>query len=133
MSTTTAATGGRKGIESHPFVSVQPNLRFGEPCIGGTRLPAEMIADRYWDLGEHLESELLKPYGITRADVIVCCWYVATYGTRKQKRRWKDWKETVWANTGIAQDSGGARGWWSEHYADVPLPPTHKQSTEPER
>jgi len=112
--------------ESTPYVVVNPRMRHGEPSLRGHRLSAAMIADRYWEWGEHLETELLANYEITRADVLACCFYVANYGTRKQRARWKDWLAAVWANTGQDRETLVNSGWWSDDWSDVPLPPTRQ-------
>jgi uncharacterized protein (DUF433 family) len=109
-----------------PFVSIDPLFKAGTPCLRGTRLPVELIAERYWELGEHLGSELLSAYEITRADVLACCFYVAEYGTKTQRKRWKPWLAETWVQT----RTGG--GWWSEGWGDVPLPPhTRTQEAAP--
>lgn len=108
---------------SHDRLTIwaSPVRKFGEPCISGTRLPAIMIAERYWELGEHLEDEILSAYEITRADVILCCWWLAENGNRRQRQRWREWNREVWRNT------REHHGWWSDDFADVPLPPTKRQ------
>jgi uncharacterized protein (DUF433 family) len=107
-----------------PYVSIDPKLKFGQPCIHGHRITAEQIADRYWDLGEDMQGEILEAYDLTRAEVIVCCYWACEYGPRRWKKRWKTWLTATWANT--RED----HGWWSEQFGDVPLPPTKKQSEE---
>jgi len=99
-----------------PFVSIAPTMQFGDPVINGTRLKVELIGERYWDLGEHIESEILEPYELTRGDVVLCCWYMARYGSRKWRKRWESWANQINA------------GWWSD-LSTLPLPP-HAASEE---
>lgn len=113
------------------YVVIDPRMKSGAPTLRGHRLDAEMIAERYWDLGEHLDSEILDAYEISRADVLACCFYVASFGARTWRTRWKAWLDASWAATGSGEDDGPMRGWWSEGWADVSLPPTAAQQTEP--
>lgn len=127
----------RHALEPHPepspFVSVNPKMKSGQPCLNGRRISAGQIADMYWDMGESLEAEILSQYAITRADVVVCCWYVSEYGTRAQRKRWEDWQRMTWENTGRPLDSDVGTGWWSPMFEDVPLPPTRQQAAEVRR
>lgn len=105
-----------------PYISVSPDMKSGTPVIRGHRLGADFIAERYWYLGEVMDFEILDAYELTRADVIVCCWFVAEHGPRLWRKRWGPWARSVWARTGPGS------GWWSPDYADVPLPPTRQQA-----
>lgn len=40
--------------------------------------------------GEDLEV-VADEYGLTRGDVLVACWYLGLYGTRRHRRLWKAW------------------------------------------
>jgi uncharacterized protein (DUF433 family) len=107
-----------------PYVSIDPKLKFGQPCIHGHRITAEQIADMYWHMGEDMQGEILDAYDMTRAEVIACCYWAAQYGTRQRRTRWQAWLTAAWDNT------REGHGWWSEQFEDVPLPPTRKQSQE---
>ena len=50
-----------------PRVSIDPRIRFGEPCINGTRVPTETIAS-LCSAGETAEG-LARLYGLTSSDV----------------------------------------------------------------
>lgn len=106
-------------------VVIDPKLRFGTPSIAGHRLDASDMADRYWHLGASVQSEILDTYELTHAELIAACFYAAVYGTRAQRKRWKAWLDETWANTGIEDGTDTKRGWWSDGFVDVPLPP-HK-------
>lgn len=110
------------------YVVIDPKMKAGTPCLRGHRLAAEHIAGMYWELGESLESEILTSYDITRADVLACCFYVAEYGSRTWRKRWKAWLDATWAVTGMPKNDGSYRGWWSDAFSDVELPPTRMQT-----
>jgi uncharacterized protein (DUF433 family) len=113
-----------------PYVSASPCMKWGEPAIAGRRLGALDMAERYWDLGEHVDAEILQPYELRRSDLLVACWYVATHGSRRWQRRWGGWVESVWDRTRYADADGPGKGWYSPEWSDVPLPPTKKQAQE---
>ena len=77
--------------ETHgdPVIVVHPGRIGGQPTIGHSRLSASLVAETYQQHGLE-QTQLMWDY-LTEADVIVCCWYVARYGTTTERRRWKDW------------------------------------------
>ena len=105
-----------------PSVRVSPDTRFGRPTLAGTRLEALDLADRYWQLGDRVQSEILDAYEITHADLVVCCWYAAQHGSKRQRARWRAWLDEVWAATDLDAETGQGRGWWGD-LGLVPLPP----------
>lgn len=96
-----------------PCVSHDPLMQGGAPTLNGTRLLVEMLAERYWQLGHVYEREILQAYEIRRRDLLVCCWFVATHGTRVWRRRWGAWADEV-VMTG---------GWRTDRYDEIALPP----------
>lgn len=106
------------------FISINPGLQFGTPCLDGTRLPAEQMAMTYL---YHGEGEVYRgwPDTMDREALLVCCWYVATYGGTRYSRgrvgwrkRWKDWAET---------DAVFHALWASDpDWEAVPLPPRER-------
>ncbi len=50
-----------------PRITIDPEVRFGEPCIKDTRVPAETIAS-LCEAGE-TPGNMVRLYGLTRADV----------------------------------------------------------------
>jgi hypothetical protein len=61
------------------------------------------VADIYY---HHGAGEVRRMWDyLTDADILVCCWYVARYGTRGQRSRWKNWlphaDEMLWSNATI--------------------------------
>lgn len=93
-------------------IVVHPGRMGGEPTIGHSRLPAEMIARTYWQLGF---DEVLRMWDyLDKDDVLIACWFQARFGTRSQRARWKDWL------------SGADMALWSGDFSTVELPPTEK-------
>lgn len=101
---------GIVGESTTPAIVVHPGRMFGKPTIGNSRLTAELIADIYWQYGKG-EVKRMWDY-MTDVDILVCCWYVARYGTRKEKQRWRDWLPIA-----------GEKLWSSDTVKDCPWPP----------
>lgn len=115
-----------------PQITVEPGMLSGQPCINGTRVPVLSIAGSIWS-GESV-AEVAGDYDITRADVLVACWYAGTYGLPGERskrlagtRYWRD-RLGNWA-----QQVGGAV--WSAHevadYDAIPDPPDRTEAGEP--
>jgi uncharacterized protein (DUF433 family) len=51
-----------RNAESPEFISIDPKVRFGRPCISGTRIPTAMIMERH-QAGDSIEL-LKKDYGL---------------------------------------------------------------------
>lgn len=92
-----------------PHVSVDPQMRSGRPCVNGTRIPAEALAG-YVAAGDDV-GFVAEQYNLTREAVLVACWYQATYGKGRWRKRWGEW----------AEDSHSAM--WHGLWADVDDPP----------
>jgi uncharacterized protein (DUF433 family) len=110
-----------------PFVSAAPGMKWGEPVIAARRLGALDMADRYWHLGEHAETEILEPYELRRADLLVACWYAVEHGPRRWKQRWGAWVSDLWKRSRFPNGDDVGTGWYSPEWTDVPWPPTRKQ------
>src|SRR6478672_9529166 len=76
-------------------ITVDPAKNFGQPSINGGPA-ADVVAGMVW-AGDPPQA-VADDYDISRAAVLVACWYVATYGTRPQRRRWKTWADE-WAGS----------------------------------
>jgi uncharacterized protein (DUF433 family) len=48
-------------LESPRFIAIDPSIRFGRPCIAGTRIPSRIIAERH-EAGDSVAT-LAKDYG----------------------------------------------------------------------
>lgn len=60
-----------------PFVSIDPAIHSGVPCLNHTRLPVNTVAGVYH---QHGLDEIQRGWDVTRPDVLVACWYVGIYG-----------------------------------------------------
>lgn len=58
---------------SDAYVWIDPARKSGEPCIGGHRLPVEMVIATVWRSG--LDEALHCWPQLTRGQVLVACWY----------------------------------------------------------
>lgn len=82
----------RRYVTDRPCVSVDPGIQFGQPCLHGTRIPAYIIAQQY--IAGGLEY-VCQDYEITKADVLVCCYYIGQYNKgclpKKLRQQWFWW------------------------------------------
>lgn len=84
-------------LRSRPHVAVDPGMKFGEPTIGGTGIAVDVVAGMVW-AGETVDTVAWEYSGsgwtVTREQVLVACWFVATHGnSRRWRKRWKAWAE----------------------------------------
>ena len=56
------------------YISIDPQIRFGKPCISGTRVAVEDIAIMYLKLGDSLE-EIAQEYNLSLASVYAAIAY----------------------------------------------------------
>jgi uncharacterized protein (DUF433 family) len=98
-----------------PYIALEPPMKGGRPCIGGTGLLVAMQAEQIW--GGWTEEEILSnwPY-LTRGDLLVACWYQATNGGRTWRKRWGDWSERMFPLLYRARSD--------EDFAAIEWPPT---------
>lgn len=102
-------------VDDRRYIWIDPGRRSGEPCIGGTRVPPEIIGGYVW-AGDDV-AKIADDYSISMPQVLVACWYLGTYGSRVWKKRWGVW----------AKKAGGVL--WSRKDQDqCPLPPTMKDA-----
>lgn len=74
-----------------PHVRVDPNQRFGKPNVKG--ISVEAIAEA---VAAHEDvNEVAAQFGLGRSDVLVACWYAATYGPKPYRRTWAEWADTA--------------------------------------
>ncbi|HLC26742.1 MAG TPA: DUF433 domain-containing protein [bacterium] len=62
-------------VEIAPRITVDPQVRFGQPVIKGTRVPVAVILDEM-AAGTTLE-DIAREYGVTREDVRAVLRYAA--------------------------------------------------------
>ncbi len=94
-----------------PTVTFAPSYYSGQPCIRW-RLSTDMFAEIWWD-GHMAMAEISRNWpGIRRKELLVACWYEATYGGRnKRNRAWKEWGKKASSSL------------WNSDYEGTPLPP----------
>ena len=79
--------------EERHLITIYPSMKFGQPCIDHRRITVEQVAEIWWYGSMTLEEMERAWAGINRGAVLVCCWYMARYGSRTWRNRWKDWLE----------------------------------------
>ncbi|MEO3856185.1 DUF433 domain-containing protein [Acrocarpospora sp. B8E8] len=94
-----------------PYIVIDPAQNFGQPAIARTRVQIAHIID--WLESGDLVHVVQDEYGLTRADLLVACWFEARYGTGAHPRdEWLDWLE----------DHEPAL-WSAKGYEEIPFPP----------
>ena len=102
-------------MKERHLITIYPDTKFGEPTIDHHRIRAEQMATAWWNGSETLKGIEENWPGINRGAVLVCCWYMARYGSRIWRKRWKEWLEI--ADTEL----------WYGRYKTCPMPPQLKQ------
>jgi uncharacterized protein (DUF433 family) len=82
-------------------VKIRPGYSFGRPTVRGLR--CENVAERVM-AGEAVEA-IADDLGLTEAEVLLACWYVATY--ERRRRAWRPWWR--WAREAYHALADGAR------------------------
>lgn len=104
-------------MTDHPRVYVEPSVRFGYPHINGVSTDA--IAGMVW-AGESV-AVVADDYGMTRAEVLVACWFEARHGPSSTYRSaWKPWAEAA------------GQAMWNTRTVDydaIPDPPSREEVT----
>lgn len=90
-------------------ITIAPDMQGGEPTIDSTGITVLQVASQWWNGLSLADIEENWP-GINRGAVLVCCWYLARYGSRAWRWRWDDW---------LAMVEGPL---WHDDYT-CPLPP----------
>lgn len=63
----------------------------GQPTLRGTRFGAEFVAGMVLDWGGGI-AEVIKTYPrLTRAEVLVACWWAGEYGPKRFRKVWSEW------------------------------------------
>lgn len=101
---------------NRPYIAVDPAMRSGQPCLNGTRLTVEAVVGLVW-AGETVAT-VADEYDITRADVLVPCWYAGVVGlpgrrglhpTRSWRDRWGAWAaqvhDALWSTSALDVDA----------------------------
>ena len=81
--------------EERHYITIDPGLYAGIPCVANTRITAEHMAKVWWNGNLRLDLiEAMWP-GMTRGAVLVACWYQGIHGGRAWRRRWEQWASDV--------------------------------------
>lgn len=103
-------------MSEQDYVWISPGRKGGQPCIGGTRLPAEQFAQIWWSSGYTLEEMLAAWPTLTREGLIVACWFCVDRWPRTWRKRWGEWARSVEAAL------------WHGDYEQAALPPQEGKS-----
>lgn len=90
-------------VSVRPVLTIDPGVQGGAVCVDGTRIPASTVGSIVWQ-GDPV-CDVAQDYGITRADVLLACWwwadqeqYQRTKFGRSVRKRWGAWIETAHAH-----------------------------------
>lgn len=75
-----------------PRIVVYPGRMGGQPTVGDSRIPAELVAGVCWAHGMDEAETQWEPY-VDRDGVLLACWYMGRYGTRTWRKRMASWIE----------------------------------------
>lgn len=100
---TVAAMRDNWGKDERPFVSISPGKLSGDPAVGHTRVPVQVIVNLVLEQGV---PQTAAEYHLARADVLTACWYAARYGKRSWRKTWGAWAD--------ANEDAMWRGAWHE-------------------
>lgn len=59
-------------------IRINPAVLSGTPCLAGTRIPVYIVTDFVF---HHGVDEACTMWDLSRAQVLVACWYAGAYGT----------------------------------------------------
>jgi len=83
-----------------PVLTIDPAVQGGTVCVEDTRIPASQIGGSVF-AGDS-PDEVARDYGITRQQVLLCCWYWGDYEQfartkqgRDVRKRWGAWLKTA--------------------------------------
>ncbi len=71
-------------MPDRPHLRVDPGVRFGDPCVRGVSVYdiAGMLT-----AGETV-AVVADDYSLTRADVLLACWFLGRHGPLEWRERW---------------------------------------------
>lgn len=107
-------------------LTIRPGVSSGAPCVGSTGTAAWAIAGPIW-AGDSVDS-VAHDYGTTREDVLVACWFLATYGI--EAAWWNGEKRhapgRVWVKRWGGWAAQYAAEFWRHQYDVIPDPPARE-------
>lgn len=102
-------------MSTEPHVWIHPGVLHGTPCIGGTRIPIETVARIVGGKDGSVDLALASYPHLTRAQVLVACWYAVECRVQPLRSQWLVWLTAHGA------------GMWEGRWDDVPNPPAQVQ------
>lgn len=104
-------------------LTVIPGRSGGSPCFADTGAPVWAVAGALWG-GDSVE-QLADDYGITRADILVGCWFLGTYGT--EGAWWNGTKRhspgRIWLKRWGPWARDHSTLFWLSKFDEIPDPP----------
>lgn len=105
-------------------LTIRPGVAGGAPCIGRTGTAAWAIAGCIW-AGDSVD-DISAEYDVAREEVLVACWFLATYGVeaawwnRGKRRR----DGAVWTKRWGKWASDNAEDFWRHRFDGIDDPPS---------
>lgn len=121
-----ASDGKGSGVSGH--LSIRPGVACGAPTFATTGTAVWAVVGSIW-AGDDVDT-MARDYGLIREDVLVGCWFVATYGT--EGAWWNGSKRhnpgRVWVKRWGAWASENAERFWRSQYDEIPDPPSREDA-----
>lgn len=102
-------------MSEREHIDIDPGVREGQACLGGTRLPCRQMGMVWWQSDWSLSQMLDNWPGLTETGLKLSCWYLARYGGYRWRQRWAVWLH----NYGLLMYLG--------EYDAVTLPPQRRE------
>lgn len=104
----------KPALDTRPAVILDPAQNGGDPALYHSRVKVDVVL-QLLDAGENWEA-VAEDHGLTRADLLVACWFDARCGTGPHPRdQWLDWLEDWEPSLWQAKTP--------EDYEAIPFPP----------
>lgn len=99
-------------------LTIDPRRHHGDVCIGGTRVPAYVVAEAAWGENGGVD-QAADDYDVTRVDVLLACWWWVEMASgvesfqamprrKNERRRRQQWK--AWARYAMEVLGGHVKG-----------------------
>lgn len=107
-------------------LTITPGVASGSPCIGSTGTAAWAVTGCIW-AGDSVDS-IAEDYGVSREDVLVACWFVATYGVDSAWWTGTTFRRTgaVWRKRWGQWAAENSVNFWRHQYDAIPDPPSRE-------
>ncbi len=77
---------------------LRPDVCFGKPTIGPSRLYVQIVAEAWWYGATEQEIYTSWPSCSGKPGLLLACWWMARYGSRTWRQRWGKWLEAEAGN-----------------------------------